>query len=187
MNRDKELAEILLGSPLLKTIFSRSEEIKLNNWYVAGGCVTQTVWNQRMGLDPLYGLRDVDLIYFDEDEDAPGEAKNQKRIADLFSDLTIGVDTKNQALVHTWYSRKFGYSIPAYKSTEDGIKTWLSAFAVGVQPSTGELKIFAPFGLEDLFSMKIKPNRVQITEEIYSDMCRKFKARWPSADIEPWK
>ncbi len=42
---------------------------------------------------------------------------------------SIKIDIKNQANVHKWYPIKFGQSISAYNRVEQGIDSWLSAFA----------------------------------------------------------
>lgn len=175
-----------MRSPVFQGISAVADKIALNNWYVAGGCVTQTVWNSMSGLDLMHGLKDVDLIYFDDEELEEDQVKNQTRISEILSKLEIPVDVKNEALVHTWYEKKFGYQIPPYETTEDGIRTWLPAFAVGVRPSPSSFVVFAPYGLEDLFQMVIRPNKLQITEEIYAGMTQKFKARWPSVEVIGW-
>lgn len=138
-------------------------------------------------MDPVHGLKDVDLVYFDDRESESDQAKSQAHVSHALSGLKLPVDVKNQALVHTWYSKKFGYDIQPYRSTEDGIRTWLPAFAIGVRPIVNGLIVFAPYGLSDLFEMVIRPNEMQITEAIYSNMVTKFKARWPSVTVVEWE
>ena len=186
MSNNNALKQVLMRSPLFQDISSVADQIALKNWYVAGGCVTQTVWNSKLGLDPMHGLKDVDLIYFDADESEREQTENQTRIGKILSRLGIPVDVKNEALVHTWYAKKFGYEISPYQTTEDGIRAWLPAFAVGVRPSPDHFVVFAPYGLEDLFKMVIRPNKLQITEEIYVGMIQKFKDRWPAIEVIEW-
>lgn len=184
--KEQELVKILKASPLFQNILDVADRVPLKNWYIAGGAVTQTVWNWRMGFEPLHGLKDVDLVYFDDHQSDDDQALSQLQVQDLFSEITIPVDVKNEALVHRWYAKKFGYEIPPYNSTEDGIQTWLPAFAVGVRPMRDDFIVFAPFGLDDLFGMIIRPNKKQITEEIYKEMVQKFTARWPRAEVISW-
>jgi hypothetical protein len=33
-------------------------------------------------------------------------------------------DVKNQAAVHLWYERRFGYAVPPLHSVEDAVATW---------------------------------------------------------------
>jgi hypothetical protein len=179
-----QLKSILHSSPIFQSLFKKSYLIDLPNWYVAGGCVTQTIWNWKMKLDPMHGLKDIDLVYFDSQSE--NEELDRQKINTLFNDLLVPVDVINQAHVHVWYPKKFGYEIPAYTSTEDGISTWLPAFCIGVRPEDSSLKVFAPFGLTDAFEMVVRPNKRQITEAIYSKMTLRLLKDWPSIKIVPW-
>lgn len=182
----KQLHNILHASPLFQILFAQADEIDLPNWYVAGGCVTQSIWNSLLGLDPLHGLKDVDLVYFHSNESKTAEENVQKKIKSLFKNLPIPIDVINEARVHEWYPKKFGYKIPAYQSTEDGISCWLPAFSIGVRPENSNLKITASFGLTDAFEMIVRPNKRQITEDIFNKMVSRLKKDWPTIHFLPW-
>ncbi len=70
--------------------------------------------------------------------------------------------------------------------SEDGIDTWLSAFAIGIRTHDDEWAVYAPYGLDDLLDMKVRPNRKQITKEIYMRMVSSYKQRWPAISVEDW-
>lgn len=178
--------QILKDSPILKILFELSEKIQLSDWYIAGGCVTQTLWNQKLGLDPLHGLKDIDIVYFNKHENSANEKEQRDKMAKLFSALPLPVDVINQARVHEWYPEKFGYSIPAYSSTEDGIATWIPAFSLGVRPHSNAFHVTAPFGLNDALEMIVRPNKRQITEGIYNKMVARLLRDWPTIKIVPW-
>jgi hypothetical protein len=94
---------------------------------------------------------------------------------------------KNQARVHQWYARKFGYDIPAYPSIEAAIRTWpTTATAVAITKIDGEPRVFAPYGLEDIMSMTARANKVQITEQIYLSKVNRWKRCWPSLNVNAW-
>jgi len=77
--------------------------------------------------------------------------------------------------VHLWYAAKFGYAIPPYTSTTHAMTTFpTTATAVGVQPQPLGLSIAAPFGLQDLLGLIVRPNKVRITRSIYEAKL----ARW---------
>jgi hypothetical protein len=182
----RDLETILYKSPLFQVLFEKAFHIKLQNWYVAGGCVTQTIWNFKCGFNPLHGLKDVDLVYYDASHSEIEEEQHQKRISNIFSNLQIPVEIVNEALVHKWYPQKFGYKIAPYYSSEDGIRTWLPAFALGVRIDRSGFKSFSPFGLEDTFEMIVRPNRSQVNEEIYYNMVNRLKKDWPSIQVIEW-
>ena len=78
------------------------------------------------------------------------------------------LDVKNQARVHVWYEQHFGYSIRPYQSLEEAINTWpTTATAVGIRRWNEEWKIYAPYGLNDLFGKIVRANKAQITQEIF--------------------
>jgi uncharacterized protein len=118
-------------------------------------------------LDPEFGLKDVDLIYFDAlDLSFEAEAGHERRLHGLFQNLPTKRDVKNEARVHLWYEDRFGYAIKPYLSSAAAIATFPTT-AVGVRRICGKLECCAPFGLDDLFGLVVRPNKRQITRAIY--------------------
>jgi hypothetical protein len=116
------------------------------------GAIAQTVWNSLFGFRPEHGLRDLDLVYFDEaDVSETQEHRHVERIRGLFRDCGPKIDVKNEARVHLWYEAKFGKLIPPYRSTAHAIATFpTTATTVGVCPDSSGLRIEAAYGLADL-------------------------------------
>lgn len=173
-------------SPVFQRIFALSPQINLPDWYVAGGCITQTIWNWKMRLDPLHGLKDVDLVYYNAGQSEADEESDRLKITRLFANSPLPIDLINEARVHEWYPSKFGNEILPYVSTEDGISSWLPAFSIGIRPEAAGLTIFAPFGLTDAFNMIVRPNKRQITEEIYNKMVTRLRKDWPALQVMSW-
>ena len=48
------------------------------------------------------------------------------------------------------------------------------------------MKIYTPFGLDDLFSGIVRANKRQITSEIYNRKVQKWIIKWPNLKIIPW-
>jgi len=160
-------------------------DISLPNFYIAGGAITQLIWNNLLKREPLDNIKDFDIVYFDDTESRTQESYEIAIEAQL--NHSVKLDIKNQANVHKWYPIKFGQVIPAYNRVEQGIDTWLSAFAIGFNFNIdGELTIYAPYGLEDAFKMQVKPNKVAMSAANYIKMTNSFKQRWSSISIEPW-
>jgi hypothetical protein len=153
--------------------------------YVAGGAITQTIWNQRVGRPATDRLKDIDIVYFD----GHGTLESQRDMERAFRQrITSGIpiDLTNEALTHTWYEAKFGSTIRPYQSAEAAINTWLPAFAIGVRLVGVAFNVYAPYGLHDLFAMRIRPNKLQISRAIYEQMVASFTSRWPEATAEAW-
>ena len=183
-----QLTEILGLNKVLYNVIEKAVETGLSNYYIGAGCITQTVWNYQMGLDLINGISDIDFVYYD-DSDLSFEAENAviERITSIMERCPIKLDIKNQARVHLWYKERFGYDIKPYKSVEEAINTWpATATSVGVRLEKDRLKVYAPFGLNDLFGMIVRANKSQITEKIYIDKVDKWSKKWSALTIIPW-
>jgi hypothetical protein len=183
-----QLRAIVSASPLLAVVIERWDGIALPDCWLVAGAVAQTVWNDCFGLPFAHGISDIDLAYFDPDDlSEDGEARHAARTRELFSDLAVRIDVKNEARVHLWYEAKFGYAIRPYASVADAITTFpTTATAVGLQPQPEGLAIFAPFGLADLLGGVVRPNKEQITRAIYEAKVARWTAMWPKLNVVAW-
>ena len=169
-------------------ILGRFDEICLPDSWLVAGAIAQTVWNLRCGRPAEFGIKDVDLIYFDgQDLSANSEAEQERRLRDRFRLLPIKLDVKNEARVHLWYEERFGYPIEPYPSSAAAISTFpTTATAVGVRRVGSELECCAPFGLDDLFALVVRPNKRQITREVYEAKLARWQPIWPRLTFLPW-
>jgi hypothetical protein len=179
--------DTLRANATLWEALGRLPVLQLPNWYLGAGCVTQTIWNLECGNPVHEGILDYDLVYFDPDLSENAEQRVREQASTLLADLGVVLDVKNQARVHTWYAGRFGYSIRLYTSIHEAIDTWpTTAGAVAVRPENDRLVIYAPFGLDDLFNLVVRANRVQITRNIYREKARRWLHYWPSLRVLPW-
>jgi hypothetical protein len=89
--------------------------------------------------------------------------------------------------VHLWYQDRFGYSIKPYSSSADAIASFpTTATSVGIRRVFGKFECCAPFGLDDLFGLVVKPNKRQITRAIYEAKIARWRSIWPRLTILPW-
>ncbi|WP_394173380.1 nucleotidyltransferase family protein [Guptibacillus hwajinpoensis] len=184
---------------ILETILNLNENIEkvlkvsqleFDHYYVGAGSLVQTVWNYLSGYPLSYGISDIDIIYFD-DKDLTKEKEEmiEQKLASSLSDLPLEIDVKNEARVHLWYKKKFGKDINPYQSLEDAINSWpTTATALGVRRETnGEFKVYAPYGLNDLFSMTVRANKLLISRDIYEAKAAKWVNLWPKLTVIPWE
>ena len=186
----KELERIIMANESINSAIERARLLGIKNYYIGAGCITQTVWNY-LSNNPLeYGIKDIDFVYFD-DENLDFESENRviSRVKELYSDLKIEVDVKNQARVHLWYKNRFGYEIQPLLSLECAIDKWpTTATAIGVRKEeSNQLRVYAPFGLNDLFAKIVRANKAQITKEIYEKKVSSWLNKWPDLKIIPWE
>ena len=185
----ERLEMILCRDPTVGAILQRARALDLPDWYLGAGGVAQTVWNHLHGFEPMTGIKDYDLVYFDEtDLSAGGEQVRARSVTEQLGDLDVTLDVKNEARVHLWYEQRFGIKIPPYRSTEHAISTWpTTASSIGVRSEAQGVVVCAPFGLDDLFSMVVRANKTLISEEIYLAKVERWLQHWPRLTIVPWE
>ncbi len=136
--------EIIHENEVVKEVLDRALYLRLEHYYIGAGCLTQTVWNYLSGYPLDYGISDVDLVYYDGQRlSFYEEDKVVRQVNELYDDLPVKIDVKNQARVHLWYEQRFGYAIQPYRSLEEAINTWpTTATAVAIRKlASGDCKI----------------------------------------------
>jgi hypothetical protein len=181
------LEQVLALNPVVQAVLDLGAEMNLPGWYLAAGGVSQTVWNVRHGFDPVEGIKDYDVVYFDPQADAARQTAIEDEITERLSAFDVELDVKNEAFVHVWYRQRFGRPIEPYRSTEHAIATWpTTASSVGVRPDGDGLVVCAPFGLSDLLGMLVRPNKAIVTQDVYEEKSGRWAARWPRLTVVPW-
>ena len=183
------LDDVLDRQPVVAGILERVPSLGLPGWYLGAGCIAQTVWNALHGFDLTLGIKDYDLVFFDDgDVSQQGERDTERRVDDLVSDLgAVVVDVTNEARVHMWYEERFGQPIEPYPSSEAAIATWpTTATSIGVRRSGGPLEVCAPFGLDDLFRMIVRPNKRLVTKGVYQAKAKRWQETWPRLMVLEW-
>lgn len=94
------------------------------------------------------------------------------------------VEVRNQARVHVWFAGKFGEPYPPLACSAEALERFTSAtFAVGARLGPdGAMAILAPFGLEDLFALQLRPNPRRETNG-FARTAQAAKRRWPELQI----
>lgn len=182
------LQSILMQNEKLWKTLLCLQHSKIKNYYVAAGCINQTVLNYYHGYSFHYGIKDIDIVYFDEDVSYEAEDIVIQDIHKLLKDVNIAFDVKNQARVHLWYQDKFGKKREPVASLEAGINDWgASITSIGVRLENDKLIVYAPYGLNDLFSMIVRPIKHNFDKEHYIIRAEKWKAKWPKLTVFPWE
>jgi len=182
------LEQAVRASPLLRSVLERWDQLALPDCWMVAGAIAQTFWNSAHGLPPECGIKDIDLIYFDAAElGEQAEAVQAARVRAIFAGCPVHFDVKNEARVHLWYREKFGYPIEPYTSSRHAIATFpTTATAVGIRPAPAGLELCTPYGISDLTQLIVRPNKTQITAEIYAAKVRRWRQVWPRLTVIDW-
>ncbi|HYD28927.1 nucleotidyltransferase family protein [Brevundimonas sp.] len=183
---ETRLADIVRADPGLMHVLATVRSLGLNDWRVFSGAVYQSVWNAVTGRSPGYGIRDYDLGYFDPDTSWDAEDAVIRRVAAAFEPpFRDMVEVRNQARVHLWFKNKFGEPYEALTGTDEALARFVApAFAVGVRLEDDDtISVAAPFGLEDVFSLTIRPNPNRPLARGWAKATANATARWPELTI----
>jgi hypothetical protein len=152
MDHAAALRGILSGDAPRWRLLGLVRSLGLPDCWVGAGFIRDTVWDRLHGrpASPLRG--DVDVVWFDP---ARAETAEDRRLEELLRGLdpSVGWSVKNQARMH----RRNGD--PPYGSAADAMRHWPET-ATAVAARRGEAdrcEVAAPFGLEDLFALVLRP------------------------------
>lgn len=129
------------------------------DWAIGAGVLRNLVWDHLHEGTQRTRARDVDLAYFDPWDLRPeAELAWQHRLH--ASRPAVPWEVKNQAAVHLWFERRFGYTVPRLDSVYAAVATWPeTATAVAIRLlSDDQIELIAPFGLADLFQLVLRRN-----------------------------
>jgi hypothetical protein len=186
MSLEADLEAILRRSEPLMQVLTTLRGLDPPDWMVFSGAVYQRVLNHLGGRPIDYGIRDYDVGYFDA-SDISYEAEDVviRRVAQAFEPpLRDMVEVRNQARVHVWFEGKFGEPYSPLTATAEALGRFESPmFAVGVRlRADGAMAIAAPFGLEDLFARRLRPNPLRPSINFERTVAR-ATARWPELEV----
>ena len=174
----KNLKDILTKNPNIMQILKALKAIEPQA-YIAAGIIRNTVWAHLH--DQPYALEntEVDVIFYDVSDDCYAE-NLEKEMSKIFPNMQW--DITNQALVHTWYKTDSGENIAPLTSIEHALSLWPeTATSVAVRLNQlNELEYIAPFGLSDLFDLKLRWNKNLVSHDVflYRLKTKDFFGKW---------
>lgn len=183
---EMRLVEIVRADADLMHVLATVRELGLPDWRVFSGAVYQSVWNVLTDRPMGYGRKDFDLGYFDPDTSWDAEDVVIKRVAAAFEEpFRTDVEVRNQARVPLWFMDRFGEEYEALPDTDAALARFVApAFAVGVRLEDDyAISVAAPFGLEDVFSMTLRPNPDRPLAKGWDRVVASAIRRWPELSI----
>ena len=181
------LVAMIRDEPVLMEVLDGIRE--LPEGLLVAGALYNLVWNRLTGRPPLHGIADIDVFYFDaSDLSYAAEDVVIKRLDARFAQLPLPVQVRNQARVHLWFETKFGAPFAPLSSAEEMLGRYASkTHAVAARHGRdGGIEIVAPFGLDDIFSFRITPNRVLENRPAHEKKAARAKSVWPELTVIGW-
>ncbi|MCW5722968.1 MAG: nucleotidyltransferase family protein, partial [Devosia sp.] len=183
------LIDIVRSQPHLMHILEGMQALALPDPLLGSGAIYNTVWNVLTAREPLTGIKDADVVYFDAG-DLSYEAEDAviRRAAAYFAASPLPVEVRNQARVHLWFPQKFGTSYPQLQCSADMMLNFASrTHVVAVRlEDDGGMSVHAPFGLDDIFAFRVTPNVRLDNARTHADKAARALGIWPELTVVPW-
>ena len=156
------------------------EALGLPQGCVGAGFVRNLVWDRLHDRVSDSRDEDVDVLFFDPVRvDAAYESELERRLAEAAPDLSWSV--RNQARMHLRNGDR------PYRSVEDAMRFWPeTATAVAVRRDENRCEILAPFGLDDLMSLVLRPtSRREDKLAAFNQRvaAKRWMRRWPKLTL----
>lgn len=183
---EARLVELVRANAPLMAVMRTIRELNPPDWLIFSGAVYQGVFNHLTGKPLDWGVKDYDVGYFDPDTSWDAEDVWIKRVAAAFAPpLSEQVEVRNQARVHLWFESRFGEPYEPLACAPEALERFVSpTFSVGVRLEDDDrVTVFAPFGLDDVFALKIRPNPLRPLAKGWAKATASAKARWPEVEI----
>ena len=167
-------------------------ELKLPNFYIAAGSVFQTIWNYYDGNDLNFGIKDIDVIYYNNSDLSVEKDLEYYNIINTYikaKGFNYEVDVSNEARMHLWkIEHNQGDNVEQYKNSEDAMSKWIATVhAIGITKVNDNIKIYAPYGLSDIYSRTIRPIKHNgNSKELYDKKVASWQNRFDSLNIIEW-
>lgn len=186
VTQEAALREIIAQSPALTDRLCRARDWGLPDWWIVSGAIYNTVWNHLTDRPDMYGVKDVDLFYFDEDRSYDAEDRLIREAEKRFPGAPP-VELRNQARVHLWYPDHFGLPYPELTASHQAIDLFASrTHCIGARLADAGLDLYAPYGLDDIFSFRLTPNNALENRATYHAKAQRQMALWPELTLVPW-
>ena len=151
MKYGRELIEIIARDSWMMEKMEIVRSLGLNDCWIGAGFVRNKIWDVKHGKNRSQ-LNDLDVIYFDKTRNSEND---DLVIENKLKEVDSGVNwsVKNQARMHVKNNH-----LP-YEDCCDALSWWPeTATAVAVRLSDkGRIEYIAPYGLEDLFHLVVRP------------------------------
>ncbi|WP_406687072.1 nucleotidyltransferase family protein [Rossellomorea vietnamensis] len=181
---EHDILELVEQDPWMMEVLKTAHKLHLPDWWICAGFVRTKVWDTMHGYSQKTNLPDIDVVYFDAsntDEQFEKYVESRLKEEAPFEPWSV----KNQARMHI----KNGEA--PYTSSIDAISRFPeTATSIALKLNEkNELILAAPWGIEDLISLQIKPTPPFKEKEALSSIYEKrvlekqWDTKWPMVKV----
>jgi hypothetical protein len=168
----EDVAGLVARDPWMLRALRAAERLQLPDWWIGAGFVRNAVW------DCLHGrerspVADIDVIYYRPGDGEAEEEALQRRLAELMPGPAWSVT--NQARMHEYHGRPEPYP-DSLAAVADWIET---ATCVAVTLRDGQVVVGAPYGIEDLVGLVLRPTPTRRAEFGGRIKEKRWLEKWP--------
>lgn len=183
LKNGKDIAEFIQQSDFMMESLKVAESAGLPDWFIGAGFIRDTVWDIQHGFTLKYKYKDLDLGYYDKDNQS--ERADNSISEKLRRKLNVNWEVVNQAYAHKYND------VPPYTSAVDGLAHWVetATCVAATLDKHGKVKVIAPWGVEDLLELKLRlaPCHKDSTqyEKIFTEriVSKDWLKRWPKLKV----
>ncbi len=187
----KQAILILEKNKDLMDILDYMYELNLPNFYIAAGSIFQTIWNYYDNKPLNYEIKDIDIVYYNKNDiSVDTDIQYYNLIKDYCTrkGYNYEIDVSNEARMHLWQKEKLDMDVSQYINSEDAINNWIATVhAIGITKENNNIRIYAPYGLSDIYSRTIRPIKHKYTtKDIYNKKAKSWSERFDNLNIIEW-
>jgi hypothetical protein len=178
---EQDILKLIHEDRWMISVLEYARTLDLPQWMISAGFVRNKVWNH-LNHRQVEHSTDIDLIYFDPGGN--GEQQDQELTRRISSETGWNWEVVNQAYTHDWNAEE------PYVSAEDALAHFPeTATAIAVALERDELMLVAPYGIDDLINMIVRPTPAFMTLESRRNSVRERieqkqrRRRWPNLTV----
>ncbi|WP_428681490.1 nucleotidyltransferase family protein [Sphingopyxis sp.] len=166
------IQDLLAADPRRSEALSAVADLSLPDAWIGAGFIRDAVWDHLHGHSFAPPAGDVDVVWFAPDMPLESADRDiEDRLRSMLPQFTWSV--KNQARM---YSRNG--DMP-YTSVVDAMMHWPeTATAVAARYDGRKIEVSAPFGLDDLFALRLRPTAAFVERKLSIFQERLRSKRW---------
>ncbi|WP_281990707.1 nucleotidyltransferase family protein [Aquimarina aggregata] len=175
---ETEFIKIIENDIWMMDILSVVRDLQLKDCWIGAGFVRNKIWDEKHKINRTK-LNDIDVIYFDTSNSTKAfDIKIENKLKSAYSNLNWSV--KNQSRMHLRNRHK------PYANCNEAISFWPeTATAIAVRLNfKNQIEYIAPYGLEDLFSLLVRPTpKFDLTMYTSRIEKKRWKEKWTKLKI----